>query len=295
MRTLALRSVVVFLVGLLALASRVDAFSIIQGTGAIGTQTAVADFRTALGDPNNASNPGPLASGRREINWDGGGAANGTPGVTPFEVFQNRGVIFTTNGTGFLQAPISAGTDNLSDVFGVDYSTTFQFFSQLRLFVPVGSNVTEGDFSIPGTSGAIPAGTRAFGAVFTDVDLPDETTIELFGPGGVLLASAAVPAAPGNGELSFLGILLDPSEGLATSLRITTGTAALGVADNPGGGTDIVAMDDFLFAEPQATPFPGTLALLGVALCALGGIAVTQAKWGRTSSPSSRMERSTRD
>lgn len=295
MKMLARRVAVVLFVGLLVMATRVDAFSIVQGTGAAGTQTAVDNFRAALGDPNNGNNPGPLPSGRREINWDGGGNLNGSPGGTPFAVFQARGVIFTTSGSGFLQAPISVGTDNLSDVFGVDYSNTFQFFSQVRLFVPVGSNVTEGDFSVPDTNGTIPAGTRAFGAVFTDVDLAGETTIELFGPGGILLASAAVPAAPGDGELSFLGILLDASEGLATSLRITTGTAALGEVDDPGAGGDVVAMDDFLFAEPQPTPLPGTLALVGAALCALGAIAVTQAKWGRTSSPSSRMDRSTRD
>jgi hypothetical protein len=270
-----------------------DAFSIIQGTGAIGTQAAVAAFRADLGEPNNASNPGPLASGRREINWDGGGNPDGSPAGTPFAGFQNRGVIFTTPGSGFQQAPISTGVGNLSDVFGVDYSNTFQFFSPVRLFVPVDSTVTEGAFSIPGTNGTDPAGTRAFGAVFTDVDLADETTIELFGQEGTLLASVAGPAAPGDGELSFLGILLDPSEGLATRLRITTGTAALGVVDDPDAGDDVVAMDDFLFAEPQAVPLPGTLALVGTALVALSAIAVIHAKWGRTCSPSSRMERST--
>jgi hypothetical protein len=30
-------------------------------------------FRAALGNPNNGNAPGPLASGHREINWDGGG------------------------------------------------------------------------------------------------------------------------------------------------------------------------------------------------------------------------------
>ena len=34
----------------------------------------VDEFRAALGEPDNLNNPGPLASGRREINWDGGGA-----------------------------------------------------------------------------------------------------------------------------------------------------------------------------------------------------------------------------
>ena len=252
------------------------AFSIIQGIGAAGTQTAVADFRTAVGDPNNGNAPGPLATGRREINWDGGGNPNGSPGVTPFEVFQNRGVIFTTPGSGFQQAPISTGTGNLSDVFGVDYSTTFQTFSPVRLFVPVGSTVTDGVFSAAGTNGGIPGGTSAFGAVFTDVDLAGSTTIELFGLSGDLLASVAVPAAPGNGELSFLGIILDPSDELAHRVRITTGTNALGVADNPGQGIDVVAMDDFIFTEPQVVPEPSALLLVGVGLLALGVAAGTR-------------------
>lgn len=252
------------------------AFSIIQGIGAAGTQTAVADFRTAVGDPNNGNDPGPLSSGRREINWDGGGNPNGSPGVTPFEVFQNRGVIFTTPGSGFQQAPISTGTGNLSDVFGVDYSTTFQTFSPVRLFVPVGSTETVGVFSAAGTNGLIPGGTSAFGAVFTDVDLADSTTIELFGLSGDLLASVHVPAAPGNGELSFLGIILDPSDELAHRVRITTGTNALGVADNPGQGIDVVAMDDFIFAEPQVVPEPSALLLVGVGLLALGVAAGTR-------------------
>src|SRR5262249_34865487 len=142
---------------------------------------------------NNGNNPGPLASGRREINWDGGGNPNGSPGATPFTVFQNRGVIFTTPGSGFQQAPISSGTGNLSAVFGVDYSTTFQTFSPVRLFVPVGSTETDGSFSVAGTNGAIPGGTRAFGAVFTDVDVDGSTTIELFGLSGNLLESEVVP------------------------------------------------------------------------------------------------------
>lgn len=266
---------VLFLVALLtALASAPavsHAFTIVQGTGAVGTQTAVGDFRTALGDPNNGINPGPLPTGRREINWDGGGNPNGTVTVGTLTAFEARGVTFTTPGSGFAQSPISAGSDNLSQVFGQNYSTTFQFFSQVRLFVPIGSNVTEGVFSVAGTNGDIPGGTSAFGAVFTDVDLADSTTIELFGLSGDLLASVHVPAAPGDGQLSFLGIILDPStEELAHRVRITTGTNALGVADNPGQGVDVVAMDDFIFAEPQVVPEPSALLLVAVGLLALG-------------------------
>jgi hypothetical protein len=64
-------------------------------------------FRAALGEPNNLNDPGPLASGRREINWDGGGNNFTTsPPVTPFNVFLNtQGAQFTTPGEGLSQAP----------------------------------------------------------------------------------------------------------------------------------------------------------------------------------------------
>ena len=77
------------------------------GTNAASIQSTVDAFRTALGDPNNGNNPGPLPSGRREINWDGGGNNFTTsPPVTPFDVFlDTRGAQFTTPGVGLSQAP----------------------------------------------------------------------------------------------------------------------------------------------------------------------------------------------
>ncbi len=52
-------------------------------------------------------------------------------------------------------------------------------------------------------------------------------------------------------------------------MRITTGTTALGPNDNPGANVDVVAMDDFIFAEPRLIPEPATFGLLGVAFVAL--------------------------
>ena len=49
------------------------------GPTAASIQSSVDAFRAALGDPNNANAPGPLASGRREINWDGGGGTTRRP------------------------------------------------------------------------------------------------------------------------------------------------------------------------------------------------------------------------
>ena len=82
------------------------------GPTAHSIQSTVDAYRAALGDPNNANNPGPLPSGRREINWDGGGPpVDNTaplPPVTPFNVFLNtRGGQFTTLGIGLTQAPPS--------------------------------------------------------------------------------------------------------------------------------------------------------------------------------------------
>jgi hypothetical protein len=260
----------VALVCLVSFSSSAFAVTIFDAPGAFTTaDDAVTAFRAALGNPNNGNAAGPVVGGRREINWDGGGNPDGTITNLPtLAAFQNRGIIFTTPGTGFAQAPVASGDNNLSQLFGVDYSTTFTFFSPVRLFVPIGDHVTDAVFSLPGSNGAIPAGTRAFGAVFSDADLSDETTIDFFGISG-LITSLSVPEVPGNGNLSFLGIVLGPNEGLITNLRITTGTAPLGVADNPGQAIDVVAMDDFLFAEPLQVPQPPPMLLVGSGLIAV--------------------------
>ena len=224
---------------------------------------AVDAYREALGDLN-ANDPGPLPEGRREINWDGGGGVFATTDpVTPFEVFLNtRGGRFTTPGIGLTQAPPSGGPQGgLADLFdNPSYGDIFSTFSPERLFAPVGSNVTEAEFFIPGTQGSDPATVRGFGAVFTDVDLPDgsgpsqkngnrhaSTLIEYFDVDGGLLFSSFVPASPGDGSLSFFGILFE--EAVIARVRITTGNEALGPDDERR--TDVVVMDDFLYAEPQ--------------------------------------------
>jgi hypothetical protein len=231
------------------------------GTTASSIQSTVDQFRAALGNPNNNNNPGPLLSGRREINWDGGNPniTTTTPPITPFNVFLNtRGGQFTTPGVGLSQAPASG----LPALFNnPTYGTIFSAFSPSRLFTPVGSNVTEALFFLPGSNGAVPATVSGFGAVFTDVDQPDgsgpskkrgnrgaSTLIEYFGADGKVLFSSFVPASPGDGSLSFFGIVFD--EPLIARVRITTGDTAPGPDDDVN--QDIVMMDDFIYGEPQA-------------------------------------------
>ena len=227
-----------------------------SGANAASIQAAVDAFRAALGDPNNGNGPGPLAAGRREINWDGGGATTTAASANNvFTVFQtSRGGTFTTPGTNFVQAVLTdlpPAPDN-----NPTYATTFSTFSPQRIFTPLGSNVTDATFSIPG-SPTTAAGVSAFGVVFSDVDDDSATTIDFFGVGGVpLFSKAAMP-----GTLSFLGVQFNAGE-LITKATITTGNTALGPDDAPG--VDVVVMDDFLYAEPQAVPEPSTLSLLAV-------------------------------
>jgi MYXO-CTERM domain-containing protein len=233
-------------------------------------QATVDSFRAALGDPNNGNNAGPLGAGRREINWDGGGATTASPAGTPFNGFLNiRGASFTTPGTGFLQTPLDA-----PELTGINasYQTTFNTFSPVRIFTPLGSNVTDVTFAVPGTNGAVVATVAGFGAVFTDVDLADSTSLEFFNIGGKSLFTLNVlPGTVADGSLSFLGAIANAGERIAR-VRITTGNAALGPNDNPGGGVDVVAMDDFIYSEPKAIPEPSSVVLAGLGLLTVAGL-----------------------
>lgn len=237
------------------------------GPNIASIQNTVDQYRAALGATDNGNTAGPLADGRREINWDGaGGAATNTaPAPTPFEGFRNnRGARFTTPGTGFVQATAQGMTDHFANQ---SYVTIFQPFSNQRLFSSDGSAVTNVEFFVPiganvppGTLADKPAATKGFGAVFTDVDLPDgsglghkngnrkaSTLIEYFGIDGGLLSSSFVPASPGDGSLSFFGVVFGDAR--IARVRITSGDVAPGPNDDEK--QDVVMMDDFLYGEPQ--------------------------------------------
>jgi PEP-CTERM motif len=230
-------------------------------------QTTVDQFRAAVGDPNNGNAPGPLAAGRREIGWDGGGAAAPVLLDMPNNLFQpNRGAFFEPDSTIF---SISGAPDPEFSNINPTYDDIFSTFSSPRLFSPTNSNVTEQIFFVPGTE--VRATTDSFGVVFTDVDLENLTRIDYLDINNALLESHFVePGTVANGSFSFLGVVFDSS--IVGRVRITTGNAILG--PNDGAGIDVVAMDDFIFGEPQKVPEPGTLLLMGAGLAGI-------AAWGR--------------
>ncbi len=230
------------------------------GTNAASIQSTVDQFRAALGGVNNGTTPGPLATGRREINWDGGGSTGTSVVPTPFDGFLNgRGGRFFTPGTGFVQAPASG----LADVFeNSSYANIFTFFSPVRLFSPIGSNVTETVFFVPGGQG-IPATTRGFGVVFSDIDLPDgsgrsrrrgnrhsSTLVEFIDSYGEVIFSGFAPSSPGDGSLSFFGVVFEDAR--IAKVRITAGETP-GV--NETDRKDVVMMDDFIYGEPQPAQY----------------------------------------
>jgi hypothetical protein len=57
------------------------------------------------------------------------------------------------------------------------------------------------------------------------------------------------PASPGDGGLSFFGIVFD--EARIAGVQLISGKVAPGPDD---AQEDIVVMDDFLYGEPQALP-----------------------------------------
>ncbi len=235
--------------------------TIYSGTGDISS--IVADFQNALGNPNNGNSPGPIASGRRQINWDAGIVPFNMPGNFFNSSPTTRGAEFTTPGTGFNVSNDGSGDDKFSSINST-YVDQFKTFSASRLFTAAGSNVLDVNFFVPATD--IAATVNGFGAIFTDVDLANTTKLEFFDFGNNLLHSAFADTDPQG--LSFLGATFS-SNSLA-QVRITSGTAAIGSNDDPLNAVDIVVMDDFLYGEPQAAvPEPSTLLLAGLGVLML--------------------------
>jgi hypothetical protein len=182
-----------------------------------------------------------------------------------FNVNSPRGAVFSTPGTGF-QVSANAGIAPIQfDNIDPTYSQTFEPFSPQRLFTSLGSNIVDVDFFVPGTTK--PATTNGFGAIFSDVDLANTTSIELFDTHSNSLGTFFVPATTGSETFSFLGISFVDS--VIAHVRITSGNfpVGTGVTDKNGDSRDVVTMDDFLYSEPRSIPDGGsTILLLGFAL-----------------------------
>jgi hypothetical protein len=219
--------------------------TIAAATGDIAV--AVDAFRTLLG-PSNGGTAGEQATGRREVNWDGAGAnpfnnRNDFP-ADFFNTNVKSGTVFTTAGTGFRNDSTKFAEINPA------YAAQFAFFSATKIFAPIGSNVLDEEFRVAGQP--TPAVVSGFGIVFSDVDVVNKTTIQLFALDGSSLGTFAAPVRSDPAGLSFVGVTFE--QPIIARVRITLGTGAIaaGVNDvSAGGATDLVVLDNVMYGEPK--------------------------------------------
>jgi hypothetical protein len=221
-------------------------------TGAGDIQAKVDEFRGLLG-PDNGGAPDGDPDGRREINWDAVPDEFAAPSALPPDFFngkQNptaRGALLETPGDHVTVSADSQNPDGAPVRFGdinPSYSNEFTTFSEERLFSPIGSNVVNLSFLVPGTD--TPGVTRGFGAVYTDIDSAENTAFEYFDIDGNSLGQFAAPVSKGG--LSFLGAVFP--EPTVARVQIEYGNGKLGPDES--ADYDVAVMDDFIYGEPQS-------------------------------------------
>lgn len=226
-----------------------NAPTVISATGDV--EPSLTAFRELLGEPNNGGTPGSQPSGRREINWDGVPDGQAAPNFLPPDFFNDsaepraRGVFLDTPGDGVQVSADGDNPDGAAVRFGninPAYANGFETFSPERLFSPIGSNVVDLTFFVPGTDA--PAVVTGFGAVYTDVDR-EGSSFEFFDRNGESLGRFGVPA--NDNGLSFLGIAFPTP--VVARVQIVYGTTALGPEESTE--VDVAVMDDFFYGEPQ--------------------------------------------
>jgi hypothetical protein len=211
--------------------------------------TSVPAFAAAIGAVDNAGAPGQHdAGGRRRVNWDGVPAqftdVDNFP-ATFFNLTATRGLEYlTATGTG-----LRVSDNGFTDI-NPTYATELIPFTNPKLFAPIGTNRAEFQFRIPGS--ATPAVIQSFGAVVVDVDRPNSTRLQAFDKDGRLIANVEVPTHRAPDASSLVGVQFDRPA--IARIVITLGTAALAAGTDDisrGGSKDVVALDDFLYSEPQ--------------------------------------------
>jgi len=222
-------------------------------TASTNIQAKIDEYKSLLG-ADNGGEPGTKGTpGFREINWDALTDAESAPNLYLPDLFnsptapRSRGIVISTPGTGLMVSADSNNPTNTPTSFGninPTYTAIFPPFSGERLFSPVGSNIADIRFYVPGSS--TKAVVRGFGAVYVDVDRVENTAFEYFDINDNSLGTYATPVL-NNGHV-FLGVLFP--EAVVHRVRIEYGNSPLG--PNDGGSVDVSVMDNFIFGEPQA-------------------------------------------
>lgn len=222
-------------------------------SAASNIQSKIDEFKAQLG-ADNGGVPGTQGeNGFREVNWDGLTDAEAAPNYYEPGLFnaatapRARGLVLSTPGTGLMVSADSDNPTNTLPSFGnlnANYVSIFPAFSGERLFSPVGSNIADVRFYVPGTT--TKAVVRGFGAVYVDVDRQENAAFEYFDINDQSLGVYATPFL-NNGHV-FLGVLFP--EAVIHRVRVEYGNSPLGPDES--GSIDVSVMDNFIFGEPQA-------------------------------------------
>lgn len=227
-----------------------DEASVISASGDITQQ--INAFRQMLGQQLNTA-PG-ATGGRREISWDGiPGELVGQP--LPDNFFNPTDAAAPASNKRGLRYG-AAGSFRVSQTGFADVNPAIageiESFSGNKSFANVSSNLWDVRFEVPGASQA--AAVKGFGMVFLDVDKTNATHLEFF-EGEKSIGKFPVPVHDTQTGFSFLGVYFRTRS--ITRVQVShEGILQDGEPDISNGGTkDLVAMDDFLYSEPQAASF----------------------------------------
>jgi hypothetical protein len=235
---------------------------VFTGVGTEDVTAAIAAFKAAIGGSDNGSATGSQASGYRQITWDDVPDANATPMPLPkgyYDTISPRGFLLQFS-SGYSRFDVSAvepnanGTPALFGNHGPLFPSLFTTFSPGRIMRAVGEIPFAVDLRVPGSSEV--ASVSAFGAVFIDVDRENLSSLDFRDVEDRSLGKFFVPAASGAKTVSFLGVIFPPGAGRASRVHIQPGYVHIQQPLDEGGERDLVALDDFIYAEPQRLGAP---------------------------------------
>lgn len=215
-------------------------------------ESTVRGFREDLGELN-PNEPRSFSSGRREINWDAVGGKNGNDDLPGDFFVSTRGAFLSTPGLRLKVSGDQGTPSHLLQDVTLDKSgfADFEPFSGQKIFAPIGSNITDVEFRLPG-GGWQQACTSGFGAVFLDVDRSGESYLQAhLSDGSVRKVIAPVQNVRSKG-MSFAGLRV--IGGCILQVRIVAGDQPVDTKQTTIPPADTVALDDFIYAEPRPLP-----------------------------------------
>jgi hypothetical protein len=234
-----------------------------KAVGADQVTAAIAAFKAAIGGSDNGSATGSQGSGYRQITWDDVPDASATPVFLPkdyYDTISLRGFLFSDS-SAYRMWEVSAvepnanGTPALFGNRNAVFPSLYTTYSPGRIMRSAGTdNPFYIDLKIPGSSEV--ASVSGFGAVFIDVDRENLSSLEFYDAENRSLGTFFVPPASGTKTVSFLGVIFPPGAGRISRVRIQPGYVHVQQPQDEEGGRDLVALDDFIYAEPQRVGAP---------------------------------------